>query len=40
MKPYVICHMMGLLHGQLLVEQWTPSAGRLKPDFRLERQSE
>lgn len=28
MKPYVICHMMGPLDGQLLVEQWAPSTGR------------
>lgn len=28
MKPFVICHMMGPLDGQLLVEQWTPSTGR------------
>ncbi|MCJ9730038.1 dihydrofolate reductase family protein [Bradyrhizobium sp. PRIMUS42] len=27
MKPYVICHMMGPLDGQLLVEQWTASTG-------------
>ncbi|MDA9413837.1 5-amino-6-(5-phosphoribosylamino)uracil reductase [Bradyrhizobium sp. CCBAU 11430] len=28
MKPYVVCHMMGPLDGQLLVEQWTPSTGQ------------
>lgn len=28
MKPHVICHMMGPLDGQLLVEQWSPSTGK------------
>lgn len=27
MKPYVICHMMGPLDGQLLVDRWSPSTG-------------
>ena len=28
MKPYIVCHMMGPLDGQLLVDQWSPSTGR------------
>lgn len=28
MKPHVICHMMGPLDGQLVVDQWSPSTGR------------
>ncbi|WP_264051060.1 dihydrofolate reductase family protein [Methylobacterium flocculans] len=28
MRPYVICHMMGPLDGELLVDRWSPSTGR------------
>jgi hypothetical protein len=28
MKPYIICHRMGPLDEQLLVDQWSPSTGR------------
>lgn len=36
MKPYVICHMMGPLDGQLLVEDWSPSTGRASDDLIAE----
>jgi len=28
MRPHVICHMMGPLDGELLVDRWSPSTGR------------
>lgn len=36
MKPYVICHMMGPLDGQLLVDEWSPSTGRSSDDLIAE----
>jgi riboflavin biosynthesis pyrimidine reductase len=36
MRPYVICHMMGPLDGQLLVDQWSPSTGRSSEDLIAE----
>jgi riboflavin biosynthesis pyrimidine reductase len=39
MKPYVICHMMGSLDGQLLVDQWSASTGRTSQELVAEYDS-
>lgn len=36
MKPMVICHMMGPLDGQLVVEDWAPSTGHSPDDLVAE----
>lgn len=36
MKPHVICHMMGPIDGQLLVDQWSPSTGRSSDELVAE----
>lgn len=36
MKPYVICHMMGPLDGQLLVDEWSASTGQSSKDLVAE----
>jgi hypothetical protein len=38
MKPFVICHMMSPLDGQLVVRQWSASTGQPADD--LDAQSE
>ncbi len=35
-RPFVICHMMGPLDGQLLVDQWSPSTGRSSAELVAE----
>lgn len=36
MRPYVICHMMAPLDGELLVDRWAPSTGRPTEDLIAE----
>lgn len=36
MRPYVICHMMGPLDGELLVDRWSPSTGRSSEELVAE----
>ncbi|WP_277983310.1 RibD family protein [Sphingomonas faeni] len=36
MKPHIICHMMGPIDGQLLVDDWSPSTGRSSDDLVAE----